>query len=89
MVFRWNDWNLEHAGRHGVWPDEAEAVVEGARVPYPVRGEDDKWLVWGAGRGGRLAQVVFLIDEEGAVYIIHARPLTEKEKRAYRRRTHK
>ncbi len=86
MVFRWNDWNTEHVGEHGVRPDEAETVVENARHPYPLRGEDDKWLVWGRGRGGRLLQVVFLIDAAEDIYIIHARPLTSHEKRAYRRR---
>ena len=27
MDFRWNDRNIEHLGRHGVEPDEAEQVV--------------------------------------------------------------
>lgn len=86
MIFRWDDWNTEPVGKHGVWPDRAEIVVESACRPYPLRSEDDKWLVWGRGRGGRLVQVVFLIDDAGEIYIIHARALTDREKRAYRRR---
>jgi uncharacterized DUF497 family protein len=44
-------------------------------------------LVWGRGTGGRLVQVVFLIDSEYSIYIIHARPLTEREKRRFRQRS--
>ena len=47
---------------------------------------DDKWLVWARGHGDRLLQVVFILDADGTVYVIHARPLTEREKRQYRRR---
>ncbi len=85
MEFRWNRWNEEHIGRHGVLPQEAEAVIETARRPFPLAREDDKWLVWGRGRGGRLLQVVFVIDEDDMAYVIHARPLTEREKRRLRR----
>jgi heme oxygenase len=39
--FRWNEWNVEHLGRHGVTPEAAEEVVEAARSPYPRKiGED-------------------------------------------------
>ena len=27
MVFRWNEWNVEHVWNHGVSPDEAEKIV--------------------------------------------------------------
>ena len=87
MVFRWNAWNVEHIAAHGVTPDEAEVVVRGARSPYPCYRYDGKWLVWGRGRGGRLLQVVFVIDEDGTLFVIHARPLTDKEKRRYRKRS--
>ena len=86
MLFRWNEWNLEHGPKHGVTPREAEQVVESARRPYPLRKADDKWLVWGQTAGGRLVQVVFLLDEDDTVYVIHARPLTDREKRRFRRR---
>jgi hypothetical protein len=53
MPFRWNDWNLEHATKHGVTPEEAEMVVEAARPPFPEARADEKWLVQGRGFGGR------------------------------------
>jgi len=31
-------------------------------------------------------QVVFVFNEDDDVYVIHARPLTDKEKKGYRRR---
>ena len=46
MDFRWNDWNEEHVGKHGVSIDEAERVVETARSPFPRMIEDNKRLVW-------------------------------------------
>jgi uncharacterized DUF497 family protein len=85
MDFRWNAWNIEHVERHGVDLEEAEDVVANAAPPFPLSRSDDKWLVWGRGRGDRLLQVVFLLDEDDTVFIIHARPLTEGEKRRFRR----
>jgi len=46
---------------------------------------DGKWLVWGRGEGGRLYQVVFIIDEYDAIFVIHARPLTDREKVRFRK----
>lgn len=84
MEFRWNDWNVEHVASHGVMPWEAENVVVRAAPPYPLRRADDKWLVWGKTPGGRLLQVVYVLDESDTVFVIHARPLTEHEKRRFR-----
>ncbi len=85
MEFRWNEWNFEHVGKHGVSPEEAEAVVGAAVQPYPRRIADEKWLVVGPGRGGRVIQVIFFLDDDGTAYIIHARPLADREKRRHRR----
>lgn len=85
MDFRWNDWNVEHIAKHGVPPEEAEQVIRGATRPYPRKIKDEKWLVWGRGRGGRLVQIVFVLDDDESIFVIHARPLTDKEKRRFRR----
>ena len=76
MEFRWIEWNVDKVLAHGVTPEDAESVVEGATDPYPQYREDGKFLVWGATTGGRLLQVVFLLDQDDSVFIIHARPLT-------------
>ncbi len=86
MRFRWNGWNEEHIAVHDVSPGEAEDVVLGARAPFPLVQGDEKYLVWGPAEGGRLLQIVFVIDSDDSVFVIHARPLTETEKKRYRRR---
>ena len=86
MEFRWNPWNEEHIGKHGIEPAEAEEVVIGARSPYPLVQNDEKYLVWGPTADGRLLQVVFVIDDDGTVFVIHARPLTDPEGHRFRRR---
>jgi len=86
VLFRWNEWNAEHVAEHGVSPEEVEWVVEHARRPYPQLREESKWRVVGRGRGGRWLQVVFVFDPEDSIYVIHARPLTEREKKRERRR---
>jgi len=85
LDFRWTEWNVEHLARHGIDPEAAEEVVHGASRRYPRRINEDKWLVWGADDVGNLLQVVFVLGEDGSAYVIHARPLTEGERRRYRR----
>ena len=86
MQFRWIDWNLEHIAEHGVDRDEAEMVVRNPRPPFPEEIGDDKLLVKGRGNGGRFLQVIYLLDPDDTVFVIHARPLTEREKKQLRRR---
>jgi hypothetical protein len=86
VEFRWNEWNLEHIARHGVRAEEAEGVVENAVPPYPEGREDEKLLVIGRGTGERWLHVIYVLDDDGTAFIIHARPLNDMEKRRYRRR---
>ena len=84
-VFRWNEWNWRHIATHGLMPEEAEYVVDRASRPYPEYIGDGKWLVRGQAADGRYMQVIFVIEED-CYYVIHARGLTDKEKRQFRRR---
>jgi uncharacterized DUF497 family protein len=84
--FRWNPWNEEHIGAHNVEVEEAEEVLLRARPPFPLAQDDQKYLVWGPTEAGRLLQVIFVIDPDDTIFVIHARPLTEKEKKRFRRR---
>ena len=86
MDFRWNEWNLEHVTKHGVTTDEAEQIVTAAKPPFPESGGEDKLRVWGQATAGRYLQVVYILDPDGTVFIIHARPLTTAEKRRFKRR---
>lgn len=86
LDFRWIEWNLDKLGKHNVTPSEAEYVVNHASRPFPRRLERDKRLVWGRTASGDYLQVIYLMDEDETVFVIHARPLTEREKRRMRRR---
>ena len=81
--FRWNDWNRDHATRHGVSIEEIQRVV---RSVTPRAHGDGKYLAVGRGDGGRWVQVIYLYDPEDTYYVIHARPLKDSEKRQQRKR---
>lgn len=83
--FRWNSWNLEHIAEHGVLPEEAEEVIRAARRPYPRREGDRKYRVRGQTGGGIYLQVIYVVDPDETLYVIHSRPLTDAEKRQLRR----
>lgn len=84
-VFRWNDWNRDHIAVHGVESDEAEYVINHAKRPYPEQVGQRKWRVRGQTAQGRYLQVIFVIEDD-LYYVVHARGLTENEKRQLRRR---
>ena len=48
--------------------------------------QEGKQEVLGQTRSGRYLHVVFITDPDGTVFIIHARPMTEPEKRRQRRK---
>jgi uncharacterized DUF497 family protein len=85
VEFRWNDWSVEHIERHGVSAEEAEHVVLTARAPFPRYRGDGKWLVWGSTASSRSLQVVFVLEEDDIAFVIHARPLTRRERLRFRR----
>ena len=80
-AFRWNEWNMEHATKHGVTIAEIESCVLNARRPYPTNIGDGKKLVIGRGHGGRFIQVIYLTDPQGTFYVIHSRPVKPRRKR--------
>ena len=83
FAFRWVEWNLEHATKHGVSTDECEEVVRNQKYR---RSGGGKYRAVGRGYGGRWLQVVFSLTVEDEVFVIHARELTESEKYQERRR---
>jgi len=84
--FRWNDWNVSHIGEHGVRPIEAEEIILGARRPFPMQQGGGKWLVRGQSGNGKYLQVIYVVEDDETIYVIHSRPLTDREKRNLRRR---
>lgn len=80
---RWNSWNLDHATRHGVTVAEIESIVCGGKREEHVG--EGKYRIAGRGTGDRWIQAIYFYDPEQTVYVIHARPLNEREKRRERR----
>jgi hypothetical protein len=80
-VFRWNDWNRDHATRHGVSIPECQQVLRGARRPFPIKIGRGKWMVHARGQADRMVQVIYLIDPDGSIFVIHAMPLTTRRRR--------
>lgn len=85
-AFRWKEWNVEHIARHGVTPAEAEYVIRHAKPPYPSDAGDEKFEVRGQTAEGYYLIVVYVMDDDGTVFVIHARPMKDREKRQFRRR---
>lgn len=76
--FKWHAWNLDHATRHGCTVGEIESVV---RNENPRHVGDGKLMVIGRGQGGRVIRVVYVIDREGPIFVIHAMPVTTRRRR--------
>jgi uncharacterized DUF497 family protein len=80
-AFRWIDWNRDKIAKHGVSEREAESVVRSARRPYPRQNGKGKWLVVGRGQGDRVVEVVYIVDDDDTLFVIHAMPLTTRGRR--------
>ena len=82
--FRWNEWNLDHATKHGCRIPEIESVVRREANRARKIG-DDKLRVEGRGVGDRFIEVIFVVDADGeTVYVIHAMPLTTRRRKGRR-----
>ena len=86
MEFRWNEWNIDHIGQHGVKPHQAQYVVRRARAPFPQEIDSGKFLVMGQDENGMYLRVIYLADEDETAFVIHAMPLSDRDKKRYRRR---
>jgi uncharacterized DUF497 family protein len=81
--FRWIDWNIEKVEKHGCTVQEAQQIVNRPARGFPRR-SGEKYKVQGRGRGGRWVQVVYLIDPDGVIFVIHAMLLTSRRRRKRR-----
>ena len=83
--FRWIPWNQQKVEGHGLSVAEVEYVVNHARRPYPKPLGNEKWIVIGPTATGRVIQVIYLVDDDETLFVIHSRPLTAKERKGRRR----
>jgi len=85
--FRWNEWNVEHIAEHGVEPGAAERIVNFASPPFPEKIGGGKYRACGQTLDGRYLQVIYIFSPPGIVYVIHAMPLSDRDKRRFRKRS--
>lgn len=85
--FRWIGWSVNHIAEHGVTPAEVEYVVNHPARGWPRRIENEKRLVWGPTAARRWLQVIYLIEGDDTVFVIHARDLDDREKRQNRKKS--
>ncbi len=79
-------WNIGKVESHGLEVSDVESVVNNAHRPYPKAIGNEKWLVIGPTRDGRIIQAIYLVDGEESLFVIHARPLTLRERHRLRRK---
>lgn len=82
---RWTEEAIAHISRHGVRPEEVEAVCfEGD--PFIRSGKESLYYVFGHTPGGRHLFIVVREMRHGEVRIVTARDMDTKERGYYRRR---
>jgi hypothetical protein len=83
----WPPDRIEHLSRHGVTPEEVEQVCFGQALVERARseGKNPLYYVLGQTDAGRYLFTVIIRLPDGNGYPVTARPMTEKERRRYRR----
>jgi hypothetical protein len=67
---------------HGCSVPEIESAVRNAERGFPRKIGDAKWRVQGRGVGGRMIDIVYVLDLDATIYVIHAMPLTTRRRRS-------
>lgn len=85
--FVWPQDRIDHIARHGVMPNEVEDVCFGDPLIQRAKsqGENPVYYVLGQTTAGRYLFCVIIAFPDGKGYPVTARPMTNKEKRQYRR----
>jgi hypothetical protein len=71
---------------HGLAVGDVEDVVNNAGRPFPKADRQREMACDRATPGGSVIQGMYLVDADGTLFVIHARPLRPKERRRRRRR---
>lgn len=79
-----SDWSEEHIAEHDVTMDEVSEVLSAPHVESP--GRNDTILVAGQTDAGRYLLVVAVDEGHGQAFVVTAREMSDREKKAYRRR---
>lgn len=82
---RWTEQSEDHIARHGVTPGEVEQVLF-SRPRLVANGRDGVTLMFGTTDSGRHLAVVMSDAEDGRLFVVTARDMTDAERRTFARR---
>lgn len=80
----WDEWNIGHIARHGVLPDDVEAVCHSD--PIVSETYNERLRVIGRTDSGVLLTVILAPEGDDVYYVVTARPASRKERQIYRAR---
>ena len=83
--FEWDDNNIEHIARHGVFPDEAEDVAFDDD-PWIRKGRKGTRYMLGYTVAGRYLFVVYVLKGKGIARVITSMDMDDKTKKLYKKR---
>jgi len=83
--FEWDDNNIEHIARHGVFPDEVEDVAFDD-APWIRKGRKGTKYILGYTVAGRYLFVVYVLKGEGIAKVITSMDMDDKTKKLYKKR---
>jgi uncharacterized protein len=79
-------WSEDHIARHGVTMAEVNEVLAGRHRESP--GREASTIITGQTQAGRYLLIVAVTDSDDSddlAFIVTARPMTEREKRTFKR----
>lgn len=82
--FEWDGRNAGHISRHKVAPEEAEEVFADDAAIF-LRSRSGRYIALGQTEAGRYLTVVYERKSGGAIRVVTAFDMDEKDKRRYRR----
>jgi len=83
--FEWDDNNIEHIARHGVFPDEVEDVAFDDD-PWMRKGRKGTRYMLGYTVAGRYLFVVYVLKGKGIARVITSMDMDDKTKKLYKKR---
>ena len=77
----WDDWNRDHVSKHGIEPEDAEAVI--AADPVVKATYKSRFQLLGSTLTGQVLSVVVgaAQDQPGVYYVFSARPASRGKRR--------
>jgi len=83
--FEWDNNNIEHIARHGVFPDEAEDVAFDDD-PWIRKGRKGTRYMLGYTVAGRYLFVVYVLKGKGIARVITSMDMDDTTKKLYKKR---